>query len=143
MKHLGFTGTQTELTDWQKVMLQRMLHDYRSRGFTHLHHGDCISADATAHRLAIEARFQIVVHPPENNKKRAYAWVAGERATTLDPKPYLERNRDIVDACELLLACPKEGEADHYLQTGESPQRSGTWATVRYAVKMQKQVVFV
>ena len=46
------------------------------------------------------------------------------------PKPYLDRNRDIVDACEVLLATPD----------GPERLRSGTWSTVRYARKIGKPV---
>ena len=43
------------------------------------------------------------------------------------PRPYLERNRDIVRACDRLVGCPKE-------TVEPSPGRDqGTWSTVRYA----------
>lgn len=40
---------------------------------TELHHGDCVGADADAHRLAREhlTTTRIVVHPPDNPVKRA------------------------------------------------------------------------
>lgn len=51
-----------------------------------------------------------------------------------EPRPPLERNRDVVDASDVLLACPG-GMAEE--------QRSGTWATIRYARKAGKPVVIV
>jgi hypothetical protein len=39
-------------------------------------------------------------------------------------RPYLARNKDIVDACTILIATPAQNS---------EIQRSGTWATVRYA----------
>ena len=51
-----------------------------------------------------------------------------------DPLPYLERNRAIVDACDILIACPKGMQEE---------QRSGTWATVRYARRRDRPIVIV
>lgn len=50
-----------------------------------------------------------------------------------EPLPYLARNCVIVDEADILLACPK----------GPEEQRSGTWATVRYARKQNKRIVIV
>ncbi len=52
----------------------------------------------------------------------------------LESKPYLERNRDIVDASEVLIACPS---------TREEVMRSGTWATVRYARKKGMKITLI
>ena len=52
----------------------------------------------------------------------------------LDDLPYLERNRSIVDACNVMIATPKEME--HTL-------RSGTWATVRYAWQKKKNIIII
>ena len=48
---------------------------------------------------------------------------------TLPPKDYLDRNHDIVDQTDLLIATPKENT---------EVLRSGTWATIRYAKKINK-----
>ena len=50
---------------------------------------------------------------------------------TRKQKDYLDRNHDIVDETELLIACPKEPE---------EITRSGTWATIRYARKKKKKL---
>jgi predicted Rossmann fold nucleotide-binding protein DprA/Smf involved in DNA uptake len=50
------------------------------------------------------------------------------------PRPYLVRNRDIVDVCNLLLATP--GGTVEQL-------RSGTWATIRYARRIGRPVWIV
>jgi hypothetical protein len=49
------------------------------------------------------------------------------------PLPPLERNRNIVDVVDVLLAAPK----------GPEELRSGTWSTVRYCRKVQKPLAIL
>lgn len=93
--------------------------------FKVFHHGDCLGADAQAHGVARELGFWIVVHPPEEPRGRAFC----DGDVILPEKPFLVRNRDIVDASHLVLAAPK---------TAEEVLRSGTWATIRYARNEEK-----
>lgn len=86
-----------------------------------LHHGDCIGVDAQAHCLALALRFRTVIHPPINDKYRAFCPNPDE---IRQEKPYLDRNRDIVNESLLLIGLPRQFTE----QT-----RSGTWATLRYA----------
>jgi predicted Rossmann fold nucleotide-binding protein DprA/Smf involved in DNA uptake len=61
----------------------------------------------------------------------------GRRGMTLvmhPPRSFLERNHDIVDASEVLVAIPKETE---------EVLRSGTWATIRYAHKLRRRVMII
>jgi len=51
-----------------------------------------------------------------------------------DPRPPLVRNRDIVDATDMLIAAPA---------TRKEVLRSGTWATIRYAKKMKKWIYII
>jgi hypothetical protein len=76
---------------------------------------------------------RIVIHPPTDPKKRAFCKGAAE---IREPKPYLDRNHDIVDeGSGLLIAAPFQEE---------EILRSGTWATVRYAWKIGRALdVFV
>lgn len=50
------------------------------------------------------------------------------------PKPYLVRNRDIVEETELLIAAP--AKAVEHLQ-------SGTWSTVRYARRFGRPISII
>lgn len=124
---IGFTGTRRGLTlkQWQSVykLLAKQI------GYTEFHHGDCVGADADVHKM-IQTYFDIatVIHPPDNPKHRAFC---EGTALVAQPKPYLERNKDIVNACELLIACP--GEEEEQL-------RSGTWSTIRYARTQNKDI---
>lgn len=119
---LGFTGTRNEPTEAQKNWLWHEIHAYRE-----LHHGACVGADYLAHQAALSAGIPIVIHPPINGRLRMrYDPVA----TWLPAKNYLERNRDIVDATDEIIALPD----------GPERQQSGTWATVRHAVKLGRLV---
>ena len=125
---LAFSGTQLGLSAAQHEALSQFLTQSEP-WMLEFHHGDCTGADAQAHALVRQIcnDVRIVVHPPSNSAKRA--WCQGGKL--LPPKPYLTRNRDIVDACDMLLACPKEQE---------ETLRSGTWATIRYARAVGKTV---
>ena len=128
---IGFTGTQKGATRTQLTTLASFLSGPAELGARALHHGDCIGADSQAHLLALDGDIPVVLHPASTSLKRA--WSKG--ATKIWPaKPPLDRNRDIVDATDVLIACPFQ---NHEIL------RSGTWATVRYARKQGKQVIIV
>lgn len=122
---VGFTGTQQGMTWYQLVALRGHLH---LLGATELHHGDCVGADAEADEVAREMGLRTVSHPPADPKKRAFCASNEMR----EPELYLERNHDIVDETDVLIAAPR---------TDEEQLRSGTWSTVRYARKRGKDVV--
>jgi len=133
---LGFTGTRKGLTPPQtKALLSALLDQPPSAA----HHGCAVGADAEF-ALAVAHIFDhakprvLIVGWPSN-----VAGQVDERAMKCcdqvhDCRAPLERNRCIVDACERLIACPA-GMAEE--------QRSGTWATVRYARKVGKPVTIV
>jgi len=127
---IGFTGTQKGLTVDQYSTFIQLLKWYDEILYiTEFHHGDCIGADEEAHNLVHRLMDDtiIIVHPPINGSKRAFC--KGDE--TRKQKDYLDRNHDIVDETELLIACPKESE---------EVLRSGTWSTIRYARKMKKKL---
>lgn len=118
---IGFTGTKRGMTQRQRATVRYLLAELQ---MTELHHGDCVGADAQAHQEALLRGAAVVVHPPADPKLRAYC--SGFRVTVLEPREYLKRNGDIVDACEVLICAPKQ-KAEQV--------RSGTWTTIRYAKK--------
>lgn len=127
---LGFTGTRTPLLLPQRHALGLYLAERQAAGAWCLHHGDCVGADAMAHKMAESITMHIVIHPPRLPDFRAYC--VGDEMR--EEKPYWARNRDIVDACDELVACPKAG-------TGLADwRRSGTWYTVQHAHKVGKPV---
>ena len=125
---VGFTGTQTGMTSEQEKTVGKLLKEIKPSEFRH---GDCIGSDFQAHTIAKKLGIRIVVHPPLNSVKRAGA---PEPDEIMPKKEYLERNRDIVDASDILIATPESKEGAH---------RSGTWATVRYAMREKKPVILV
>jgi hypothetical protein len=99
------------------------------------HHGDCVGSDQEASERidyvvnkALSLGCKIVGHPPDKDDLRAFVRCDELR----ERKPYLDRNRDIVNESDILIATPA---------TLWEMQRSGTWATVRYARRVDKPVV--
>jgi hypothetical protein len=122
---IGFTGTRRGMAQAQNASFW-----YWLAGEGEFHHGDCTGSDEQAHIMARGSMFRIVVHPPTDDKNRAFC--IGDE--TRDPLPYLDRNRNIVDETEVLVATPAEDEEQ---------LRSGTWSTIRYARKQGKRVVII
>jgi hypothetical protein len=123
---VGMTGARAGGTATQLEAFEALLEGL---GATELHHGDCVGADAQAHEIAIKLGIPVIVHPPDNSTHRAWS----EGGYVLGGKPYLERNRDIVDACDTLIAIPDKPET----------LRSGTWATVRYARTVGRSIIIL
>ena len=125
---MGFTGTQAGMTNRQRSRFAQLL----DQSVEEFHHGDCIGADEEAHKLTrlTIPDTKIVIHPPSNTSKQAFCASDEIRA----PKPYLDRNHDIVDETDELIATPKGFEEE---------LRSGTWATVRYARRKNKKVTII
>ena len=133
---VGFTGTQHGMTTRQH---QQVIEKLLGLDVSEFHHGDCIGSDAEAHAIAQSLGIRVVVHPPENDAKRAFVALSqGTAQRHADenhvPRPYLKRNHDIVLACKLLIATPKQ----HREQ-----RRSGTWATIRFANRNGVEVVII
>lgn len=136
MIHVGFTGTRKGMTIAQhSAVVKIMLRQYARKkhyGEDYMwHHGVCIGADQQVHILARIFEFNIHGHPPKDDSLEANC--SGFTLVAF-PEPYIIRNHHIVDACYLLVATPKEHE---------EVQRSGTWATIRYARTQSKDVIVI
>lgn len=121
---IGFSGTRKGMRDSQRLAVFEYLSQ---KTVTALHHGDCVGADSQAHDLALGLGIPIYVHPPQARRFRAFRGGIHQ----YEPKRYHDRNHDIVDACDVLIATPLEV----YKQTG------GTWETIHYAKDQGKRVV--
>lgn len=124
--HCGFTGTQRGMTDKQLSVVKDILVNTKPI----FHHGDCIGADKQAHDIAEALKLSIILHPPIIEIKRAFC-VADECRI---PKPYIDRNHDIVNESNHMIATPGE-----YVEQ----LRSGTWATIRFGKKCGKTVYII
>lgn len=145
---LMFTGTQRGTTRLQGAAIMQWLGKRREL-VLEAHHGDCVGADEQFDALLEFDRIATVIHPPIDDSKRAWCfkrWSLGYRGrppwpgfvgratvVELPELDYLERNHAGVDATDALLAAPLELEEQ---------LRSGTWATVRYARKLQRPIRF-
>lgn len=122
---VGFTGTQAGMTRKQEVMLTSVAHV-----ITEGHHGDCIGADKQFDSILKAQNIKRVAHPPIKSHKRAFC----DAEVILQCKDYLERDEDIVDVSETMIATPKEMS---------EVRRSGTWFTIRYAFKWRKPTMII
>lgn len=127
---LGFTGTKHGMTHRQRDTVRFLFNELACHV---LHHGDCVGADAQAHRLALNIEARVVIHPPSVETFRAYC----VGADVIRPAcAYLMRNRHIVNAAEDgLIAAPRTH--------AEELRGSGTWATIRYARAARKRLWIV
>ncbi len=124
---LGFTGTRLGLSRRQKdhLILFLKYHDVEEA-----HHGDCIGGDEDFHKIVSYYADRIVIHPPTDERSRAFCkpLPGGATVTWRTPYDYLTRNRHIVDSTTWLVVGP----------SGPEELRSGTWSTKRYAEKLQR-----
>ena len=119
----GFTGSRFGLSNNQTNQIVDLL---KNKDII-VAHGDCVGADSVFHKICEKLNVKIIIHPPTDNKLRAFC----KSEFIEKPLPYLKRNHNIVDFCDELIACP---------QSSQEVLRSGTWATIRYAKKSGKKV---
>lgn len=124
IENVGVTGSRVGMTDAQRQQAEKLLVDLDP---VRLHHGDCVGVDHQMHQLARQHLLSITVHPPDNPEYRA--WCEGDQNE--EPLPYLTRDRVIVRRSRILLGFP----------SGPERLRSGTWATIRFAVKDKVPVI--
>jgi len=132
---IGFTGTRKGMSALQYKTVMSLVMDFRPEWAGH---GDCIGSDTDFHKICVFLRGS-TTNPgpprlhlfPANSLQRANnePWDVIE-----PPKDPLLRNRDIAKWCNKLIATPKEEDGII---------RSGTWATVRYAIQFGKVIYIV
>jgi hypothetical protein len=131
---IGFTGTREGMTQAQT---RRVADILSAAKVSEVHHGDCVGADAVFHILALERRLFIVVHPPVKATYRAHCQPAVGRGLVMSEADYLTRNRAIVEACDLLIAAPKETSQPL------SVRGRGAWYTIRHARRSKTPTMIV
>lgn len=135
---VGFTGTKQGMTVVQEDSVGHLVDSFTDEWFgldrIFGHHGDCIGADAQFHDILLRCwpdRSYIVIHPPKNDKYRAFCHHFNE---IREPKDYGVRDKDIVKETDVLIATPRG--------FGEE-LRSGTWMTIRIARKLNKDIYII
>lgn len=130
---VGFTGTRDGMTHLQYEhvadLLSAIVRALATAGGNEELvglHGDCIGADAEFSEMCYMLGFYIELYPPIVPSGRA--WCEDGVRLVHPEQDYLDRNHAIVDSCDVLIGGPK----------GPEVQRSGTWATLRYARKIGK-----
>ncbi len=122
----GLTATRHGMSREQRDALCNFL----SGGTGNFHHGVCVGGDEDGHNIARDLGYWIIGHPPSDPKLRAQVQCDEWRTE----RPYLIRNRDIVDETIALIAAPSEPE--------EQP-RGGTWSTYRYAKRIGRPTILI
>jgi predicted Rossmann fold nucleotide-binding protein DprA/Smf involved in DNA uptake len=127
---IGFTGTRKGMTPEQIARATELLS---TLGATRVVHGCAVGADREFHALTKKL---LVVMRPVFTEQVSWAYaIAGPGDTVIDNEPDpLLRNRAIVHGADVMLAAPSGTREE---------QRSGTWATIRYARKKEKHVIIV
>jgi len=129
---LGITGTRKGCNAYQYNMMQHFIRSCGQIG--EFHHGQCIGVDAEAHNYVRSTHLYttIIIHPPSDISK-VFTLPPDPQVIIKPPQPYLERNKNIVNAVERLLAVPDGPERVH----------SGTWNTVRHARSVKTPVIII
>lgn len=102
----------------------------------HFHHGSCVNGDDQAGWVAHKMGYYIIVHPPLDDKLRAYSYYDSMEKEA----DYLQRDRDMVDQSRFLISAP-----DHYVTEMPKNRRGmgGTWYTTKYAFSVHRDGAFV
>lgn len=137
------TGSREGISKQALKTLREYLQKNQHK-ITECHHGDCVGADTIFHNEVAKARekayndaeskqqemMRLIVHPPNVNTLRSHC----KGVETRVPKSYLQRNQDVVNESDTLIAFPS---------TRHEVLRSGTWFSIRYAQKQNRTVHIV
>ena len=126
MIKIGFTGTRHGMNEGQLKELKNII---KSKEIEEFHHGMCVGSDKQSHDFIKSEKIKIVGHPPTYKKFMAEC----DCDIAMKPFDYLQRNKNIVDNSDILIATPDCKEK----------VRSGTWSTVRYARKQGKKIYII
>lgn len=127
---IGFTGTRFGPTAQQRMVIDAIL-----LLCDEVHHGDCVGVDSYVHEKALmSSNHTIVVHPPLDTSRSLKTKSCEPFLFVNKALPYLQRNKKIVEACDILVGVPK---------TSLEQLRSGTWSTLRYAKRIGRYAIVI
>lgn len=128
---IGFIGTRNGMSESQIKSFESFISSLQNKSIE-FHHGDCIGSDETSHKivesLKTKKEIKIIGHLPKYKKYRAFCKFDME----FMPKDYAERNKNIINYTDILIAVPDRTEEFN----------SGTWRSIRYA-KSQNKIVYI
>lgn len=134
---VGFTGTSKGMTEEQAEKLRAALSD---PSVTEFHHGACVGSDEHAAEIAHDVvAGDTVAHPGHPSKNPDDLSMRSQKAidasdVVLPAKAYYPRDRDIVAACDLLIATPV---------SNPPPIFGGTTYTTSEALRKGKRVMMI
>jgi hypothetical protein len=134
----GQTGTRDGATRLQLASVGWLWSRYP---IDDLHDGDARGVDAQLSGLAkVFGVPHVTMHPPINPKNRAFCGISDDPDETLvlPPKEYFERDRDVVNAAEVMVACPKQN-----WENEDRRMRGGTWYTIYFTRKQHLPLAIV
>jgi len=131
---VGFTGTSEGMMNEQVLEVHMLLGEFKNIGVRKAVHGLCIGADEQFHTMARAFQYWMIGRPGVTKSGKVWKRSLVECDTVFPAKFFLKRNPDIVDSSGVMLATPKESNE----MIG-----SGTWATIRYARKVQKPLILI
>jgi len=124
------SGTRKGMSKEQQARMCDILDELPS--LSYVRHGDCVGVDEKAHEI-VRSRFSrltIHIHPPLNDKDRAFC----DGDVTYDAEAFLKRDRTMVNDSDVLLA---------FTDSRKERLRSGTWTTIRHARRLGSPLVIV
>ena len=128
---VGFTGTREGLTFLQRRTLKELVKritegsDVLEHDIVFLH-GSAVGADSSFHVMCLGHRRE--VYPSTRTKKV----LSGMKTIVRPARPSLERNRNIVDSSDMVIACPKK-----------DAEGGGTVFTMGYAIETGVRLVVI
>lgn len=132
---IGFTGSRNGINDSQHenlvIIMKFEIEPTRAT------HGDCVGADKQFFDIANSLGIETESRPGESKRFQSQSATAAFRAFTDSdlkhaPEPYYDRNRKIVEGCDILLACPASRN-----------EKGGTWYTIKHAIKIGRPVIII
>jgi len=133
---IGFTGTRMGMSREQQRVFRLSMQEYAQRyQIERFVHGGADGADEQADEIAVELGIPITIRPGSDD--RYLYWIEKNdgivRAVYGTEKP-LDRNQLIVEQVSEMFATP--GHRHEIL-------RSGTWSTIRYTRRCEKQLTII
>ena len=127
----GFTGTRAGMKAFQVLITRRALQQGQPLVFRH---GGAFGSDFSAHALCRETNPDGLIEVWPADRKRVSLF-AGQPSVVIKPlMDPLNRNKEIAKRSEFIIATP---------HTEKEELRSGTWATIRDAMREAKPVLII